>query len=131
MSDLQLRMFNGEDKIEQCGTFETASYLQRTSKSNEKSRLGILKIIFIILCCLLLVEGASYKFIIPLTRYPKIHFDGVKKYTEQELAADIYRNQPSSWFNFDTAKAAAALSAASQEKAKQALLSESAQLASN
>ncbi|QTQ13727.1 FtsQ-type POTRA domain-containing protein [Treponema parvum] len=82
-------------------------------KAADKKHISALKIIFIILCFCLLLEGLAYKVVLPLMRYPAIEFSGIKNYSEQELTAVIYSGQKSSWLNFDTGRAAAALSSLS------------------
>ena len=109
MSDVQLNMLDGVDGLNAVGVFDSISPSKK-EKSKSDKHLELLKVVFAILCGLLIVEAVSYKMIIPLTRYPKIIVKGNVNYSEQEIAQVLYSNQTGSWFKFNTAYSASLLS---------------------
>lgn len=111
MSDVQLNVFDTTEDFRSAGVFEAISPVKKTEEKAVDKNLSTLKIIFAVLCMLLVFEGIAYKFIIPLTRYPKIVISGTKTYSEQELVQSLYASQNVSWFSFNAAKAASLVSA--------------------
>lgn len=80
---------------------------------SDEGKLRIVKIIFLILCFLLLLEVIAYKMILPAMRYPKITFDGFSMYTEQDLQNVLYPLSDQSWLHFKSSQAASLLLATS------------------
>jgi cell division protein FtsQ len=78
-----------------------------------ESRIWIIKIIFFILCFLLVLEGLTYKFILPVMRYPKITFSGLQKYSAEDLSVKLSGMNEKTWLQFDSAQAVAVLSSIS------------------
>jgi cell division protein FtsQ len=75
-----------------------------------ESRIRTVKVIFIILCFLLGIEGVTYKLVLPVLRYPKVTFSGVHICSVQELQSKLLAMHEKSWLRFDTVQAVAILS---------------------
>lgn len=110
MSDVQLSMLEGIEGFNSVGVFDSISPSKPKEKEKSEKNLQILKIVFVILCSLLVVEALVYKIVVPLTRYPKIVVTGNVNYSQQEIAQTLYSNQTVSWFKFNTSFAASLLS---------------------
>ncbi len=102
MSDLSLSAddylddFFNDEKIEQ-------------KKVNSEKKIKIVKIVFFILCFLLLGEFVVYKYIMPSFSNPKVTIYGQKQFSAQEIAEKLLVMNSSNWFDFDVDKATAIL----------------------
>lgn len=102
MSDLSLSAddylddFFNDEKIEQ-------------KKVNSEKKIKIVKIVFFILCFLLLGEFVVYKYIMPSFSNPKVTIYGQKQFSAQEIAEKLLVMNSSNWFDFDVDMATAIL----------------------
>ena len=88
-------------------------FLSTEDEENSRSAEGkikVIKIIFILLCILLIGELVAYKYIMPSFSNPKVTFSGQKNYTAEELARKLLKMDASNWFEFDVEQAVAILS---------------------
>lgn len=83
-----------------------------SEKKNEKGdrKIRTLKIIFFILCFLLVGELIAYKYVMPLFASPKITVSGNKCFSAEEIAAKLLPMNSTSWLDFDVGEASAILS---------------------
>lgn len=102
MSDLSLSAddylddFLNDEKIEQ-------------KKLASEKKIKIVKIVFFILCFLLLGEFVVYKYVMPSFSNPKVTIFGQKQITAQEIAEKLLVMNSSNWFDFDVDMATAIL----------------------
>ncbi len=73
-------------------------------------RITIMKIIVLILCVLLLLEGIVYTFVMPCLAPVKVEFSGLQNVSSQLLMDRISRVGGATWIQFDSAKVVSALS---------------------
>ena len=88
-------------------------FLSTEDEENSRSAEGkikVIKIIFILLCILLIGELVAYKYIMPSFSNPKVTFSGQNNYTAEELARKLLKMDASNWFEFDVEQAVAILS---------------------
>lgn len=102
MSDLSLSAddylddFFNDNKIEQ-------------KKVNSEKKIKIVKIVFFVLCFLLLGEFIVYKYVMPSFSNPKVTIYGQKQFSAQEIAEKLLVMNSSNWFDFDVDMATAIL----------------------
>ena len=95
--------------------FLDKDYFLSTEAEGEESRsaegkIKIIKVIFIILCILLVGELVAYKYVMPSFSNPRVTFTGQQNYTAEELARKLLKMNATNWFNFDVNQAVAILS---------------------
>lgn len=95
--------------------FLDKDYFLSTEAEAEESRsaegkIKIIKVIFIILCILLVGELVAYKYVMPSFSNPRVTFTGQQNYTAEELARKLLKMNATNWFNFDVNQAVAILS---------------------
>ena len=95
--------------------FLDKDYFLSTEAETEESRsaegkIKIIKVIFIILCILLVGELVAYKYVMPSFSNPRVTFTGQQNYTAEELARKLLKMNATNWFNFDVNQAVAILS---------------------
>ncbi|MCR4630304.1 MAG: FtsQ-type POTRA domain-containing protein [Treponema sp.] len=95
--------------------FLDKDYFLSTEAEGEESRsaegkIKIIKVIFIILCILLIGELVAYKYVMPSFSNPRVTFTGQQNYTAEELARKLLKMNATNWFNFDVNQAVAILS---------------------
>ena len=83
-----------------------------TEVKNEK-KLKVIKVIFCILCFVLLSELIVYKYVLPCFDSPKITISGNNSYSPEEIASLLFPMNSTSWLNFDVETAVTLISAES------------------
>lgn len=86
-------------------------YSEEEKKTDRKMR--VIKIIFGILCAMLIAEFCLVKFIKPSLESPKVTISGCNNYTPEELASLLLPMNSRTWYDFDVERAANILSAES------------------
>lgn len=78
-----------------------------TSDKTQKkdSRITIVKIIVLILCILLVIEGIFYSLIIPCLAPVKVQFSGLKTLSSSVLIDKLAQSGDVTWIQFDSGKA--------------------------
>ncbi len=89
---------------------DSDSELLREDNSASENKYTILKIVFFILCFLLVGELVAYKLVLPAMGSPKVTVSGQKNYSANEIALKLLEMDTSSWIKFDVQKAASILS---------------------
>lgn len=91
---------------------ENFSFEKMTEKKSEKGdkNIKILKVVFFILCILLIGELVAYKYVMPLFASPKVTVTGQKMFTAEEIAMKLLPMNSTSWLDFDVDEAVAILS---------------------
>ena len=79
------------------------------SKSGDK-KLKVIKIIFLILCILLVGELIAYRYVLPSFASPKVTIRGNKVYSAEEIASKFVPMHCTSWFDFDVEEGVSILS---------------------
>lgn len=103
MSDLSLSAddyledFFQDDKTEQ-------------KKENSEKKIKIIKVVFFVLCFLLLGEFIIYKYVMPSFSEPKVTIFGAKSMSASEVATKLLTMNSTNWFNFDVNRATSILS---------------------
>ena len=85
------------------------------SAEEEKTdkKMKVIKIIFGILCAILVAEFCLIKFVKPSLSSPKVTITGTSRYTPEELASLLLPMNSNTWFDFDVDRAVSILSAES------------------
>ena len=86
---------------------------EKTDEAQEDSadkKIKAIKIIFAILCFLLVGELIVYKYILPSFSSPKISVTGLSSYTPEDFAEKLAPFSNANWFDFDVDQAAAVIS---------------------
>ncbi len=107
MSDVGLLM-NDDYVFVENERLESVDADKKTDASERKFK--IIKIIFCILCFVLLGELIIYKYIMPSFESPKVTVNGQKNYTAEEIAIKLLPMNSTTWFDFDVEEAASILS---------------------
>lgn len=81
----------------------------KTEQGDKK--IKVLKVVFFILCILLVGELVAYKYVVPLFASPKVSVSGQKAFTAEEIAAKLLPLNSTSWLDFDVVEATSLLSA--------------------
>lgn len=74
-------------------------------------KIKVLKVVFFILCILLVGELVAYKYVMPLFASPKVSVSGQKAFTAEEIAAKLLPMNSTSWLDFNVDEATSLLSA--------------------
>ena len=82
-------------------------------RQKKDSRITIVKIIVLILCILLVIEGIFYTLIIPCLAPVKVQFSGLKTIPSSVLLEKLSQTGDVTWIQFDAGKAVDSLSAIS------------------
>lgn len=111
MSDLSFLVtddyFSEDGKIK----FPSDEILFESEKDSvTDKKIKIIKVIFFVLCFLLIGELVVYKYIMPSFSSPKVTVSGQKNYTADEIAKKLLPMNSTTWFDFDINQAAAILS---------------------
>ncbi|NLC93105.1 MAG: FtsQ-type POTRA domain-containing protein [Treponema sp.] len=85
-------------------------FLKENSEKKTDKKIIVVKIVFFILCFILLAEFVAYKYVVPLFESPKINVTGQKNYTMAQIGNRLAQMDTSSWLKFDVNKAVALLS---------------------
>ncbi len=85
-------------------------YLKEESEQKTDKKIIVVKVIFFILCFILLAEFVAYKYVVPLFGSPKINVSGQKNYSLQQISNKLAQMDTSSWLKFDVNKAVSLLS---------------------
>lgn len=85
------------------------------SISNQKADTGdkkikVLKIVFFILCVLLVGELIVYKYVMPIFASPKVTVSGHEMFTAEEIAMKLIPMNSTTWLDFDVEEAVGILS---------------------
>ena len=82
-----------------------------TSSSDEKAekKFKAIKIIFVVLCVLLLGELVVYKYVLPVFSNPKVTISGQVNYSAEDIAMLLLPMNSSSWLDFDVDQAVSLL----------------------
>ena len=75
-----------------------------------KKKIRIIKIVFVVMCLLLVAEFCIIKFVKPAFSSPKITISGNEKYSAEEIATSLLAMDSSTWLDFDVRKAVGILS---------------------
>ena len=81
-----------------------------TQDDSADKKIKAIKIIFAILCFLLVGELIVYKYILPSFSSPKISVTGLSSYTPEDFAEKLAPFSNANWFDFDVDQAAAVIS---------------------
>lgn len=81
---------------------------ERNSKADKK--ISVLKVLVLVLCALLLVEGLLYTLVIPCLAPAKVQFTGMKTLTSKELIEQLNTMGAKTWMQFDCVAASSLLS---------------------
>ena len=90
---------------------EANEFSEDDEKTDKKMR--VVKIIFGILCVILVAEFCLIKFVKPSLDSPKVTISGVSNYTAEELATLLLPMNSKTWYDFDVERAVNILSAES------------------
>ncbi len=89
--------------------FSEENETEAQNDSTDK-KIKAIKIIFAILCFLLVGELVVYKYILPSFSSPKISVTGLSSYTPEDFAEKLAPFSNANWFDFDVEQAAAVIS---------------------
>ncbi len=101
-----------EDYVEEEFFFDNVKSASDADVEAEK-KVRIIKVVFCILCVLLICELVVYKYIMPSFASPRVTVSGNSLYSAEEIARKLLPMNCSSWFDFDVDQAAAILSSES------------------
>lgn len=107
MSDFSLLM-NGDSVFVENESLEAVEG-EKVADSSER-KFKIIKIVFCILCFVLLGELIIYKYIMPVFESPKVTVNGQKNYSAEEIAIKLLPMNSTSWVDFDVEEAVSILS---------------------
>ncbi|MCR5764179.1 MAG: FtsQ-type POTRA domain-containing protein [Treponema sp.] len=86
--------------------FVVSDHMPVTEKGQKKdSRITIVKIIVLILCILLVIEGIFYMLVIPCLAPVKVQFSGLKNLSSSVLLEKLSQTGGVTWIQFDSSKA--------------------------
>ena len=102
MSDFSLLM-NGDSVFVENESLEAVEG-EKVADSSER-KFKIIKIVFCILCFVLLGELIIYKYIMPVFESPKVTVNGQKNYSAEEIAIKLLPMNSTSWVDFDVEEA--------------------------
>lgn len=74
------------------------------------SKIKIIKIIFFVLCVILIGELVAYNFVMPSLSSPKVTVKGTQNFSAEEICVKLLPIDSTNWFTFDVNRAAAILS---------------------
>ncbi len=91
--------------------FVVSEHIAMADKDQKKdSRITIVKIIVLILCILLVIEGIFYMLIIPCLAPVKVQFSGLKNLPSSVLLDKLSKTGDVTWIQFDSSRAVDVLS---------------------
>ena len=109
MSDIS---FLAEDEYLDKDYFLSADFEDSTDEdAKTDKKMKVVKIIFAVLCFILLLEVCFVKFIKPSLEGPKITISGVSNYSPEEIGTLLLPMNSKTWFDFDVNRAVGILSA--------------------
>ena len=108
MSDIS---YLADDEYLEKDYFVEEDFSAEEEKTDKKMR--VIKIIFGILCAILVAEFCLIKFVKPSLSSPKVTITGTSRYTPEELASLLLPMNSNTWFDFDVDRAVSILSAES------------------
>lgn len=108
MSDLGLLV--SDDYLQKDYFLDTEIQEKNEEETRVEKKVKIIKIVFCVLCFLLIGELVGYKYIMPSFSSPKITVSGQKNYSAEEIATKLLIMNSTNWFDFDVEQAAAILS---------------------
>lgn len=111
MSDLGLLV--SDDYLQKDYFLDTEIQEKKEEEIRTEKKVKIIKVVFCVLCFLLIGELIGYKYIMPSFSSPKITVSGQKNYSAEEIAAKLLIMNSTNWFDFDVEQAAAILSSES------------------
>ena len=106
MSDVSL--LQDEDFLDK--DYFLSAEVEDEKNNSTEGKIKIIKIVFFVLCFLLVGELVAYKYIMPSFANPKVTVSGMKNYTPEELARKLLVMNATNWFDFDVEQAVAILS---------------------
>lgn len=83
---------------------------KRKEKEAEDKKIKIIKIVFFLLCFLLVTELVVYKYVMPIFSSPKVTVSGQINYSAEEIAMKLLPMNSTNWLDFDVDEAVAILS---------------------
>ena len=83
-------------------------FADQKSTTGEK-KLKVIKIIFVILCIILIGELIAYRYVMPSFASPKVTIRGNQVYSAEEIASKFVPMNCTSWFDFDVEEGVAIL----------------------
>jgi len=107
MSDL--RVLVTEDYLDK-DYFLSADSKEDEAELKAARKVKFIKILFCVLCILLLGELVVYKYIMPSFSSPKVTVSGQENYSAEEIARMLLPMNSSTWFDFDVNQAVAIIS---------------------
>lgn len=111
MSDLGLLV--SDDYLQKDYFLDTEIQEKNEDEVRAEKKVKIIKVVFCVLCFLLIGELVGYKYIMPSFSSPKITVSGQKNYSAEEIATKLLVMNSTNWFDFDVEQAAAILSSES------------------
>lgn len=111
MSDLGLLV--SDDYLQKDYFLDTEIQEKNEDEVRAEKKVKIIKVVFCVLCFLLIGELVGYKYIMPSFSSPKITVSGQKNYSAEEIATKLLIMNSTNWFDFDVGQAAAILSSES------------------
>lgn len=111
MSDLGLLV--SDDYLQKDYFLDTEIQEKNEDEVRAEKKVKIIKVVFCVLCFLLIGELIGYKYIMPSFSSPKITVSGQKNYSAEEIATKLLIMNSTNWFDFDVGQAAAILSSES------------------
>ena len=108
MSDVGM-LLNQTYSFEEKEVQAVEEFSQEKSSSGDK-KLKVIKVIFLILCVLLIGELIAYRYVLPSFASPKVTIRGNKVYSAEEIASKFVPMHCSSWFDFDVEEGVSILS---------------------
>ena len=80
------------------------------AKKSQDKKITVLKVLVLVLCALLLLEGILYTLVIPCLAPAKIRFQGLSTLTSGQCMETLQSMNARTWMQFDTGKAVSILS---------------------
>lgn len=113
MSDLSLLVSGDyEEEKNDLDEFFSDDYEETSKNADEATdrKIKAVKVIFALLCLILVGELVVYKYILPSFAVPKVSVMGLQAYTPEDFAEKLMPFSEANWFNFDVDQAAAVIS---------------------
>ena len=102
-----------EDFLDKDYFLDAQVKLKDENEVKSERRLKIIKLVFCLLCFLLLGELIIYKYVLPCFASPKITIMGNENYRAEEIASFLLPMNSSNWFNFNVEDAVTLISSES------------------
>lgn len=111
MSDLSLMLDDYlDDENADLNEYFSDDDRNAASDTSADKKIKVIKVIFVILCLVLVGELIVYKYILPSFSSPKISVTGLSSYTPDDFAEKLAPFSNANWFDFDVEQAAAVIS---------------------